>query len=51
MKDELFLKQVCKEMGIPWSDAAGQFIIDGLSADEYFKYHKIFEEKLKEEQR
>lgn len=37
------LKEVCLEMGLPWSDEPGESVIDGQPASEYFKTHKIFE--------
>ena len=38
------LRQVCKEMGIPWDTTLTEAIIDGQPASEYFKKHEIFEE-------
>ena len=43
-KEQLeILKEVCLEMGLPWSDEPGETVIDGQPASEYFETHKIFE--------
>ncbi len=44
MEEQLkMLKEVCLEMGLPWSDEPGETVIDGQPASEYFKTHRIFE--------
>ena len=40
--DELLLKKVCEEMGLPWNDTPGELLISGQTASEYFKDHTIF---------
>lgn len=42
---EALLKKVLIEMGKQWDDTPGPILIEGVTAEEYFKNHAIFSEE------